>query len=657
VKSLKTPTGRRGLFVSALLGAAVSQMSCAAVDTQPPETAASRRPARAATAAPETDQVAADAPRAGGVKSPLQPSSVEVLDGPENRAASKTVNSSADAQPARPLARSATSRKAKKAAPAAPGDANGVVRQASGSGPIGDDQAENAAPGRDADPAKPDSESEVDGGRQTVPPGGSAEADSKVAPLEAADKTLPINLASALRLADARPLVVAAAQASAWVAEAQLQRAQLIWVPTLNLASDYIRHDGYGPDFNRGVNTSARPLNQNVNYLYSGAGLTMGFALTDAIYEPLAAKQVLKSKRFDIQAAKNDALLTTARAYFDVHQYRGQYAGAVDVVNRGEKLLDRITHLSEDLVPKVEADRAKRMLATAQQNAAMARQQWRVSSANLTQALRLDPRVVVDPAEPDHLQMTLIEPSRPLDDLIPTGLTNRPELASQQAMVGAVAERIRREKGRILMPSIFLNGFQTPNELIEVGAQGIGFDRNLNLWSVRDDFSPQVAWQFEGMGFGNLARIKEQRGEQSRAMVELFKVQDGVAADVTRAQARVQAAAVRIVEAERALREAIITYDGNYEGLRQTKRFDNILIQVYRPQEAVVALNDLLVSYNQYFATVADYNRAQFEMYHALGYPAIDIADFHPPREVEPVDTSRPEYLPPVGEGPPPATR
>src|SRR5262249_40905779 len=158
--------------------------------------------------------------------------------------------------------------------------------------------------------------------------------------------------------------------------------------------------------------------------------------------------------------------------------------------------------------------------------------------AGLTQVLRLDPRVVVDPAENDHLQVTLIDPARPLDDLIPTGLTNRPELCSQQSLVNAVAERIRREKGRVLMPSILLNGFQTPNELLQFGAQGFGPDGKIDLWSVRDDFSPQIVWQLDAMGFGNLARIKEQRGEQSRAIVELFKAQDAVAADVTRAQAR-----------------------------------------------------------------------------------------------------------------------
>lgn len=477
------------------------------------------------------------------------------------------------------------------------------------------------------------------------------------APLEEGDLAYPINLASAMRLSDARPLVVAEAQAKAWVAEAQLQRAQVIWVPTLNMGGDYVRHDGYGPDFNRALNTEQRPLSQNVNFLYAGAGATASFGLTDAIYEPLAARQVLNARRMDIQAAKNDALLDTAKAYFEVHRYRGQYAGALDSVKRARQLEDRIRFLSEDLVPRVEHDRVNRMLATAEQHAVAKREEWRIASANLTQVLRLDPRVVVDPAEQDHLQITLIDPSRPLDELIPIALCNRPELSSHQSLVAGVAERIRREKGRILMPSIMLNGFQTPNEYIQVGAQGFGADKNLNLWSARNDISPQVLWQWEALGIGNLARIKEQRGEQSRAIIELFKQQDKVAADVTRAQARVQSAAVRVLQAERAMSEAIITFEGNYEGLAQTKRFDNVLVQVFRPQEAVNALDMLVHAYDAYFATVAEYNRSQFEMYHALGYPALDAANANPPGDVLPVDTSRPHFLPPVESGPPAATR
>ena len=136
---------------------------------------------------------------------------------------------------------------------------------------------------------------------------------------------------------------------------------------------------GSVPTSTAGLIHLERPLNQNVNFLYSGIGLTQNVAMSDAIFQPLAARQVLNARRWDIQAAKNDALLMTAKSYFLVHQYRGQFAGSVDAAARGRKLVERLKVLSQDLVPKVEVDRAKRLQADLEQNIALARQNWRVT--------------------------------------------------------------------------------------------------------------------------------------------------------------------------------------------------------------------------------------------------------------------------------------
>lgn len=512
-------------------------------------------------------------------------------------------------------------------------------------------------------------------------------------PLEPGDMRFPINLATALRLADARPMIVVAAQCIAWVAEARLQKAKVLWIPSLNFAADYIRHDGFGPDLNRGVNVPqgenalgqnapgslGKPLNQNINFFYSGTGFsyTPMFPsyfyqpnpdipllpvpqvqfLTDMIFEPLQRRQILNSARWNIQGAKNDALYMTAQAYFDVHKYRGQYAGALDTVRKGRKLVEEISALSRDLVQSSEIDRARNLLADLEQEAVSARQLWRVSSAKLTQVLRLDPRAVVEPLERDHLQITLIDPARSLDDLIPLGLTNRPELASHQALVQAVLVAIRQEKLRPLLPSVLFNGFQTPYEVIEAGGYGVGSGGKLNNWSFRDDIGPQVLWTADSMGLMNLGLIKERRGMTSQTLIELFRIQDSVAADVTRAQADLQSAAGRVVQAERELNSAHKTFNGSYDGLRQTQRFGNVLVQISRPSEVVFALQLLKMAYDNYFATVAEYNTAQFALFHALGYPAREIAFVRPPGEVLPVNTSRPGVLPPVGTGAPPATR
>ena len=467
----------------------------------------------------------------------------------------------------------------------------------------------------------------------------------------------------------------------------------MLWLPTFNLGFDYIRHDGFGPDLNGGVNvpqgTNAlgqqdpgsfgKPLNQNINVFYGGVGFTympsepnyfyqpvpgapmLPFPqeqfLTDIIFEPLRTRQHLNARRWDIQTAKNDVLHMTARAYFNVHKYRGEYAGALDVVARGRRLVAIISTQSKDLVPGIEVDRARSLLADLEQQAASARQYWRRSSADLTRVLRLDPRAVVEPLEHDHLQVTLIDPSRPLDELIPLGLTNRPELATHQALVQETLVAIRREKLRPLMPSVLLNGFTTPYELIQAGAYGEGKGNSMNLWSARNDISPQLVWQGNSMWLGNLAMIKEQRSMTSQNIIHLFHVQDAVAADVARAQADLQSAAIRVLQANRELRAARINYDGNVQGLQQTKRFGDVLEQIFRPQEVVYALQLLKTAYDHYFATVAEYNQAQFELFHALGYPAQDISKQNPPGQAIRVETRRPEFLPPVGIGAPPATR
>ena len=475
----------------------------------------------------------------------------------------------------------------------------------------------------------------------------------KAAPLDANDRRFPITLATALRLSDARPLIVAAAQASVWVSEAELTRAKVLWVPNATLGADYIRHDGGGPDFNKGIMTAP-----SVNYFYAGPSLFQSVNLTDVIFQPLAARQDLNSRHWDVQSAKNDALLQTADAYFQVHQARGNFAGALYTVERGKQLVRKIETMSEDLVTKVEVERAKNLLADLEQRAVLARQEWRVRSANLTQVLRLDPRAVVDPLEHDHAQVTLIDPGRTLDDLMAVALTNRPELASREAMVVAAEYRVRREKSRPFLPMFLLNGFQTSGGMmIQGGIFGISPNSSLKQFFGRDDVSLQAVWQLEGLGIGNLARIKSQRGLQSRAVIDFRRTQDQVAGEVNRAQARVQSGAARVLQADRSLRTGIISFNGQIEGLGQTRRFGDVLYLVFRPQETIFTLDLLSTAFNEYFTTVADYNRAQFELFHALGYPARELTERRPPGEVLPTDLARPRYLPAVGNGPPPATR
>ena len=150
---------------------------------------------------------------------------------------------------------------------------------------------------------------------------------------------------------------------------------------------------------------------------------------------------------------------------------------------------------------------------------------------------------------------------------------------------------IRREKARPLLPSVLLNGFQTPYEMIQGGIFGLGPNSSLNQWSGRFDVSIQPLWQLEASGSATSRGSRQQRGMQSRAIIEFFDAQDMVAADVTRAQARrpVGGGPGRPGRPRPAHRRSSPS-TATIEGLRQTTRFGDVLVLVNRPQEAVYAL-------------------------------------------------------------------
>jgi outer membrane protein TolC len=461
------------------------------------------------------------------------------------------------------------------------------------------------------------------------------------------DRPLAINLATALRLADARPLIIEAARAAIETEYGLYEQARVLWLPTVNLGADYQRHDGGQQNVVNGqLILGAR------NQFIAGGGAQMVFALTDAIYAPLAERQLLRARNLEVQTAKNDALLSVALAYFDVQQARGYLAGTLDSVARARELARRVGSLGRGLAPQIEVERVNTLLADLEQQAASARQDWRTSSATLTRVLRLDPAAVVVPLEPPHLQVSLISPKEAVDALIPVGLTTRPELATQQAVVQATLVRLRQERMRPLIPSLVLQSNATPDEFLGAGVYGSGRN-SLNHWSGRSDWDAAVVWQFKNLGFGNRGLVTQRRGEQRQALVELFRIQDLVASEVTQALAQVQAAAVRVGRAEAGLKAALVSYAGNLRGLSETVRAGDLLVLINRPQEVVAALQQLQQAYLNYYTSANDYNRAQFQLFRALGYPAQTLACSDSFGGVMPVDTSRPPQMAPA-HGPEP---
>src|SRR5262249_31871936 len=156
------------------------------------------------------------------------------------------------------------------------------------------------------------------------------------------------------------------------------------------------------------------------------------------------------------------------------------------------------------LIPPVEVARARVEAARRRQAVRTARERWKTASAELSRLLRLDATAVVVPTEPPHLLVTLVPGECSLDELIPVALTNRPDLAADQAGVQATLARLRQEKLRPLTPSVLLRGTATnPAGTLSSGAFGGGRDGTPWNWGGRNDLDLQVVWQFENLLLGN----------------------------------------------------------------------------------------------------------------------------------------------------------
>jgi outer membrane protein TolC len=417
---------------------------------------------------------------------------------------------------------------------------------------------------------------------------------------------------------------IAAAAERTQVAAAQLEQAQVLWLPTITVGGDYNRHDGLNQDTQGNVFPNSR------SSLMFGFGTGIGSAailnVCDAIFAPLAARQQLNARQADRQTASNDTLVAVSDAYFNLQQARGELAGAMVATRRTEELVRRTRKLAPALVPELEIDRAEAELVRRQQAELLARERWKVASATLARLLRLDAAAQFDPQEPPQLRIDLIDVGKTVDELIPIALTSRPELASQQAQVQLTLTLLRQERLRPLIPSVLLRGYSTPvTGTLGAGVFAGGSNSSISTSGLRSDFDLQVLWQFDNLGFGNHAKVHLREAENRLALVELFRQQDRVASEVASAHAQAKLAARRVDLAEKEVQSALNSADKNLVALGQTKGAGNLLILLVRPQEALASVQTLAQAYADYYGAVADANRAQFRLYRALGQPAQSV--------------------------------
>jgi outer membrane protein TolC len=437
----------------------------------------------------------------------------------------------------------------------------------------------------------------------------------------------PIDLPGALRLAGARDLDIAIARERIAEALGELGQARVLWLPSLYLGPNWIRHDGQVQLVNGPVQTISK------SSLFLGAtaaggssvtgpipaggpaqvsGLTTILRISDAIFEPLAARQVVGARQAGLQVATNDALLGLAEAYLDLQSAAGRIMIAREAATNAETLTE-LTASYTRTGAGLEADHRRSLTERDRRRKEVeaAVGQLEVASAELVRRIRLDPRLVVAPVEPPETVLRLIADECPLDDLITTGLRHRPELAEAQALVQATLTRLKQAKLRPLIPSVAFR--------YSGGGFGGGPNGFFGNFDARSDVDVNLFWEVQNLGFADRAIARTRAAQQRTAALELLKVQDRVASQVVGADKARLAASRQMEEAGRALPEALESLRLNLLNIRRGAGLPGST----RPIEVLQPIQAMAQARTDYLDAVLAYNRAQFRLYWALGQPPL----------------------------------
>jgi outer membrane protein TolC len=335
-------------------------------------------------------------------------------------------------------------------------------------------------------------------------------------------------------------------------------------------------------------------------------GLVMNFHLRDAIFAPRIAEQALGARRQASRTATNDTLLETGLRYMDLLEALQVLAVAQQSLANAEQLTELTKSFADSGQGlQADADRALAELSTRQIEVRRAVENVRVASVRLARVLsQQDYSVTLVPQEPALVPIDLVVPSSEISELIATGLANRPELAESRYLVGEAVERLRRERHAPLVPSVLLG--------LSYGGNGGSPTSTITGFDDRVDFDAVAYWEVRNLGFGERYARNGSQSQVAQARWRQVQVMDQVASDVAEAHAQVESRQSQIKLAEAGITAAKDSYRRNSERIRDGQGL---------PIETLQSIQALDQAHRQYVRAVADYNRAQFELQRALGWP------------------------------------
>lgn len=421
---------------------------------------------------------------------------------------------------------------------------------------------------------------------------------AEYAPAQAATSEYPIDLPTALRLADAQNLDVQIARESVRQAEAQRSSALEQFFPWLSPGIGYHRREGVAQASPSGIIGNAA-----YGSYTPGGSITAQVSVGDAYYNSLAARRLVTASQEGLETQRQGATLLAAQGYFELLKTKA----LADVLRSAISISQNYQTQLHNAVASGIAFRGDELRVQSQtQHYEMllrdALAQQSVAAVDLVRVLHLDPNVDLVARDSDLVPITIVDTTSAADGLIARAMSARPELRRASAVVEASNASRRGAVYGPLIPFVGVQGF--------AGALGGGPDSGRARVAGMADYTVSIGWRLGPGGLFDAGRINATNAQLSAAKLNEQKLRESIAAEVLAALARVRAFGGEITLAGRTLASA-------QETLRLTEARRQFGVGAVL--EDIQAQQALTQARSDYVNAIAQFNKAQFALSAAIG--------------------------------------
>jgi outer membrane protein TolC len=408
----------------------------------------------------------------------------------------------------------------------------------------------------------------------------------------------PIDLPTVLRLAGAQNLDVQIARERLKEAEADRLSSRERFFPWIAPGISYHRRDGLAQAVPAGTIGEAHFQSYS-----PGVTLAAQLDLGDALYKSLAAQQLVNASSQALEVQRQAAILSAAKGYFDLAKASELMAVATEALKTSQDYQQQL-HAAVETGIAFKGDEL-RLQTQSKQYQILLRQaveQQRLAAVELARILDLDSKVAVFPVGNGLARVTLIDPNGSAADLLEQALSARPELKQSQALVSAARQNRNGAKYGPLIPSIGAQVFG--------GGLGGGPDGGSDKFGAEGDYLVNLSWRIGPGGLFDSGRTRGSKARLEAAILAEAKLRVDSNAQVVSGLARLQSLADQILLAEGKLSSAS-------ETLRLTRERKQYGVGIVL--EDIQAQQELTRARSDYVGLIADFNKAEYSLSHALG--------------------------------------